>query len=277
MTALALRTLACVAVAVMALAAVAPGVPAEDLDAVRSEVEQTLPKRTLDDIVVPMRLSVRSAHTKRGPAIYERHVDGVVLIASTKTVATGVLVSEHGDIVTNDHIVEHAQRVGGEAWLAVWFRPPPGMSSSLGSGSFLLARVVQRESRRDLARLRLAQPAPETATVIEPATPGTAMPGVGGKVFTIGHPGSAAWRLAEGTVSVVRPDYQWRYGDGVPRSATTLELVAPITTGNSGGPVFDERGAMVGIVVGSAVPQQGVGYAVAVQHVHELLKAIARR
>lgn len=220
------------------LAGAASRVAAQDLEAVRTEVERALPKETLSNIVVPLPFTTRSAPVQKGPTIYARHVDGVVLLASTKTVATGVLVSRT-DIITNDHIVEHAQHVGGEAWLAVWFRPPPGSSQGVGLGTFLLARVLQREPRRDLARLRLAQPPPETATVIEPATPGTSMPGVGGKIFAIGHPGSNAWKLAEGTVSLVRPDYQWRYDDGVPRSATTLELAAPITTGNSGGPVFD--------------------------------------
>lgn len=276
MSAWTLRSLAC-AVAAVVLAGIAPGAPAEDLEAVRVEVERTLPQQMLGSIVVPRELTVRSVPTLKPASIYARHVDGVVLLASTKTIATGVLISKEGDIITNDHIVEHAQVVGGERWIAVWFRPPGPLSQRAGLGSFLLARVVQREPLRDLARLRLAQDVPDTATVIDLPDPGTARPVLpGGKVVTIGHPGSMGWRLAEGTVSSIRPNYQWTYADGVPRNATAIEMSTPITTGNSGGPLFDEKGAMVGIVAGSAV-QQGAGFAVAVQHVHDLMKVAARR
>ena len=247
-------------------------VAADDLDAVRAEVERALPQQALAGIAVPPPLIFRRSLTPVD-LIYNQRVDGVVLLASTKSVATGVLVSETGDIITNDHIVQHAQRVGADDWIAVWFRPSsPSQATPLGN--FLLARVVQREPGRDLARLRLAQAAPGTAM---PIPLGTVMPAVGNKVFTIGHPGNKGWTFGRGTVSEIRPDYQWRYADGVPRKATAIQMEAEIATGNSGGPLFDERGVMVGVVVGSATGQQGVGFAVAVQHVHDLLKATARR
>ena len=248
-------------------------VAADNLDAVRAEVERALPPE-LAGIAVPPPLIFRRSLTPVD-LIYNQRVDGVVLLASTKSVATGVLVSGSGDIITNDHIVQHARRSGADDWIAVWFRPSsPSQAAPLGS--FLLARVVQREPGRDLARLRLAQPPPESAM---PLPLGTVMPAVGKKVFTIGHPRNTGWKFGEGTVSVIRQDYEWRYNDGVVRKATAIE-VSPdlqITTGNSGGPLFDDRGAMVGVVVGSATGQQGAGFAVAIQHVHDLLKATAGR
>ena len=45
---------------------------------------------------------------------------------------------------------------------------------------------------------------------------------------------------------------------------------APVNPGDSGGPLLDEEGAVVGIVVGSATETEGVYFAVAVQHVREL-------
>src|SRR5262245_19294191 len=59
----------------------------------------------------------------RAPLIYRERVNGVVLIASTKTIGTGVLVSVAGDIVTNEHIVRGAHKARGEEWVAVWFKP----------------------------------------------------------------------------------------------------------------------------------------------------------
>src|SRR6185503_6154832 len=99
-----------------------PRLRAEELDAVRVEVERALPQQALVSIAVPPPLVFRRSLTPVD-LIYNQRVDGVVLLASTKSVATGVLVSGSGDIITNDHIVQHAQRVGADDWIAVWFRP----------------------------------------------------------------------------------------------------------------------------------------------------------
>jgi len=148
----------------------------------------------------------------------------------------------------------------------VWFKPSKGVRPA--KRSFLLAKVLQRNQRRDLAHIRLAQLMPQTATVIPLAS---LMPNVGQEVFTIGHPKTYLWSFSQGVVSQIRPDYEWRYQDGIPRSATTIQTQAPVNPGNSGGPLLNEEGAVVGIVVGSATETEGVYFAVSVQHVRELL------
>ena len=61
------------------------------------------------------------------------------------------------------------------------------------------------------------------------------------------------------------------YPDGILRRVTAIQTQAPVKPGDSGGPLLDEAGAVVGIVVGSATDTDGVYFAVAVQHVPELL------
>jgi len=97
------------------------------------------------------------------------------------------------------------------------------------------------------------------------------MPDVGQDVFTIGHPKTFLWSFSQGVVSQIRPDYQWRYPDGVAHNATAIQTQATIDAGSSGAPLLDDKGAVVGIVVGSAAEAQGVYFAVSVQHVRELL------
>jgi len=97
------------------------------------------------------------------------------------------------------------------------------------------------------------------------------MPDVGQEVFTIGHPKTLLWSFTQGVVSQIRPDYQWRYDDGVPRSATAIQTQAALDPGASGAPLLDHKGAVVGIVIGSAADAQDVYFAVSVQHVRELL------
>jgi S1-C subfamily serine protease len=245
-------------------AAVLPA-SADDLKAVHIDLERTLPEPALERLFAAPPLVFRGV-PPRAPAVYRERVNGVVLIASTKTVGTGVVVSEHGDIITNEHIVRNAHRARGDEWVAVWFKPSDGVRPA--KSNFLLAKVLQRSERRDLAHIQLAQLMPQTATVIPLAS---VLPDVGQDVFTIGHPKAYLWSFGQGVVSQIRPDYEWRYQDGIPRSATTIQTQAPINPGDSGGPLLNDDGAVVGIMVGSAMETEGVSFAVSVQHVREVL------
>jgi len=203
----------------------------------------------------------------RGSLVYRERVNGVVLIASTNTVGTGVVVSEQGDIITNEHVIRDAYKARGDEWVAVWFKPSNGARPV--KSDFFLARILQRNQRRDLAHIQLAQLMPQSAVVIPLAT---VMPNIGQKVFTIGHPKTYLWSFNQGIVSQIRPDYEWKYPDGILRSATAIQTQAPINPGDSGGPLLDDEGAVVGIVIGSAPETDGVYFAVSAQHVRELLR-----
>ena len=244
--------------------AVSPAV-ADDLASVRLDLEHALPDQALDRVFASPPLMFRGT-PPRGSMIYRERVNGVVLIASTSTVGTGVVVSGKGDIVTNEHVIRNAYKARGDGWVAVWFRPSNGVRPA--KSEFLLARIIQSNQRRDLAHIQLAQPMPQTAAVIPLAT---VMPSIGQDVFTISHPKNYLWSFSQGVVSQIRPDYEWKYPDGILRRATAIQTQAPVNPGDSGGPLLDEAGAVVGIVVGSATATDGVYFAVAVQHVRELL------
>lgn len=239
--------------------------PAEDLTPVRAELERLLPRAALERFLGSHPLVFRGS-PPRGADVYRERVSGVVLIASTRTVGSGVLVSGQGDIVTNEHIVRDAHKARGHEWVAVWFKPQNGTLPA--RDKFILAKVLQRSEQRDLAILRLAQPPPRTAAAVPLAS---VVPAVGQEVFTIGHPRTYLWSFGQGVVSQIRADYQWTYEDGIPRSATTIQTQAPVNPGNSGGPLLDGQGGVVGIVAGSASEAEGVHFAVSVQHVRELL------
>jgi S1-C subfamily serine protease len=237
----------------------------DDLASIRLDLQQALPRESLAQLLSSPPLVFRSV-PPRGSVIYRERVGGVVLIASTNAVGTGVLVSDQGDIVTNDHIVQASHRARGHEWIAVWFKPPSGVRPV--PEDFLLARVLQRDSRRDLAHLRLVQSLPRVATAVPLAV---TLPDVGQEVFTIGHPKRYLWSLTQAVVSQIREDYQWQYEDGLPRTATAIQIQAPVNPGSSGGPLLNERGEMVGIVIGTAPQTHGVSFAVSVRHVRELL------
>ena len=252
-----------IAIAMLCVARV-PAV-AEDLTSIHADIDRALPHQTLERLFSSPPVVFRGSPL-RGPVVYRERVNGVVLIASTTSVGTGVLVSAEGDIVTNEHIVRDAHKAQGGEWVAVWFKPAAGARPA--KGGFLLARVQRTNPRHDLAHVRLAHAVPPSAKAVPLAS---AVPDVGQEVFTIGHPKTYLWSFTHGVVSQIRPDYQWKYDDGIQRSATAIQAQASINPGNSGGPLLNEDGAIVGIVVGSPAETHGVYFAVAVQHVRELL------
>ena len=239
---------------------------ADDLQSVRQDLDRSLPQEEIARVFESHPLVFRGAPPSTS-AVYRERVNGVVLIASTKAVGTGVLVSEDGDIVTNEHVVHAAHSAQGYEWVAVWFKPAPGTRPV--RHRFLLAKVLQRNARRDLARIRVVDGLPPTAKLVPMAK---AKPAIGQHVFTIGHPKRDLWSFAKGKIAQIHQDYRWKYADGIARSATTIETEATVDPGSSGGPLLDETGAIVGIVVGATSPGQGVYFAVSVDHVRPLLQ-----
>jgi S1-C subfamily serine protease len=133
---------------------------ADDLEPIRVELERALPQEALERFFASHPLVFRGVRL-RGSIIYRERVNGVVLIASTNTVGTGVLVSDQGDIITNEHVVQAAHRAQGHDWVAIWFKPPPGARAA--RPSFLLGKVLQRSLQRDLAYIRVVDGLPATA------------------------------------------------------------------------------------------------------------------
>lgn len=238
---------------------------ADDLQAVRVDLERALPGKTLEPFFAGHPLVFRGT-PPRATAIYQDTVNGVVLIASTNAVGTGVVVTSQGDIITNDHVVQAAHVAQGAHWVAVWFKPREGQR--LAKGDFLIGKVLRRNAQRDLAHIRLPQGLPPQATVV-PMAPG--VPEIGEAVYTIGHPKTYLWSFGQGLVAQIHPDHHWQYDDGIPRSGTAIQTQAPLNAGSSGSPLLNKSGAIVGIVVGAPQEVQGIHFAVSAQHVRELL------
>lgn len=87
---------------------------------------------------------------------------------------------------------------------------------------------------------------------------------LGEKVFAIGYPRETVV-YSEGSISA---------GSGLNGDTTKYQLSLLINPGNSGSPVLDEQGSLVGIISGRNNSAQGVSYAVKAQYVYEMLKNI---
>jgi S1-C subfamily serine protease len=165
---------------------------------------------------------------------------------------SGVLVSTDGKVVTAAHVVQTADKVDVEF---------------LG-GTVVPARIVASDEAADVALLQLDWVPP----YIVPARFGNSdKVEVGDQVFIVGAPLGIGHTLTVGHVSARRQ-----------RNATYSGLVATesfqtdaaINRGNSGGPMFDMNGEVVGIVthiVSVSGGSEGLGFVVTSNMAHRLL------
>lgn len=148
---------------------------------------------------------------------------------------TGFVISEDGLIATNLHVI-------GEA------RP---ISVQLADGSKHEATVVQASDRKfDLAIVKIDAKKKLTPLVMGDSTNLKQ----GQSLVALGHPRGLEYSVVAGVLSGKREF------DGV----SMLQLAIPIEQGNSGGPVLDMQGRVVGIVTMKSLVTSNLGFAVPV-------------
>lgn len=139
---------------------------------------------------------------------------------------SGFFVSEDGMILTNQHVVGHADQV----------------SVRLAAGIELPGRVLRHNTVRDVALVKV------DIARIRPLPLSSAAPAVGNEVYALGSPSdpNLAGTLTRGIVSAVRV---------IDQAGIQLPMIqsdATIYSGNSGGPLLDASGNVIGIAVSSA-------------------------
>ena len=111
---------------------------------------------------------------------------------------------------------------------------------AMSSGTWGAADVVARHRSLDLLLLWMPR-TKGNAIFVQPVAKATP-PSEGENVFVIGHPEGLRFTLSTGIISRMH--------------GSTIQMSAPVSPGNSGGPVFDDRGNLLGIVT-SMVDKQG--------------------
>ena len=173
---------------------------------------------------------------------------GAITLTAT---GTGVVVTRSGEIVTNDHVVHGATG----AQVAVD-----------GSASALPATVVGESPGNDLALLQVAGP-----VRLRPATfAESSSVRVGDEVLAIGYAlgleGGPS--VTDGIISATGRSVTTEGADGSPVTLTgMLQTDAAISSGNSGGPLVDASGRVVGINTAVATSNgtttaQNIGFAI---------------
>ena len=157
---------------------------------------------------------------------------------------SGFVIDNRGDIVTNDHVVQGAKdvRVG------------------FSGGASYPARIVGTDASTDIAVVRV-KGAPDS--LLRPLRFADSAVQVGDSAYAIGNPFGLERTMTAGIVSATGRDIQAPNGLVI---ANAIQTDAPINHGNSGGPLLDRVGQVIGInsqIQGGTVDANvGVGFAI---------------
>ena len=174
-----------------------------------------------------------------GPAVVSIYVGGAGEAARARGGAgSGVVVTPDGYILTNEHVVERVQ----DARVA------------FVDGRSVPAVVVGRDPSTDLAVLR-AQ-----ATSLPYATVSNSTPlRVGQLVIAVGNPLGFESTVSAGVVSALGRSLRSRHGRAI---EGIVQHTAALNPGNSGGPLVDPSGRVVGVNTAIIAMAQGIGFSV---------------
>ncbi len=190
-------------------------------------------------------LSVAEVYQTLLPSVVRIETSGKAAGTSMNQSATGtgVIANADGTIITALHVVEGAQQI----------------KISYADGTDTTATVATADSKQDIAMLT---PAKLPATLVPAVLGGGTQ--VGDDVVAIGNPLGLTATTTSGVVSGL-DRVMSREGDGT--IAGLIQFDAAVNPGSSGGPLLNDRGQVVGIVIALANPTEagtfiGIGFAV---------------
>ncbi|HEY8224764.1 MAG TPA: tetratricopeptide repeat-containing serine protease family protein [Pyrinomonadaceae bacterium] len=183
------------------------------------------------------------------PELVRRVKPSVVSIATYDGSGEALLTGSgfflgQGKVVTNLHVIRGAARVE--------------IKMLDGKGrTYPVAGLLAVDEEGDLALLSVEMPA-DRARPIELAPD---LPDEGEPIFVIGNPLKLEGSVTNGIVSAVRE---------VPNLGRIIQITAPISHGNSGSPVFNYNGQVLGVVTVKVTNGQNINLAIASGRVREL-------
>lgn len=199
--------------------------------------------------------------------IYEDYARGVVEVVASfpaaglgpfgqsgrpQALGTGFVVSDDGDILTNAHVVSENGQAADT--VSVTFKTADGTTTKV------TATVVGADDSSDVALLKV-DPKEVGELVVLPLGDSDKV-AVGEPVVAIGNPLGYDFSLTTGVVSALDRELESPNGSII---ADGIQTDAAINSGNSGGPLIDATGHVIGIneqIASQSGGNQGLGFAV---------------
>lgn len=172
---------------------------------------------------------------------------------NSTSLGSGVIVSEDGYIVTNAHVIEHAEEI----------------VVALNDGRKSRAKVVGTDPESDLAVIQVDMTGLKPLVFKQKATQ------VGDVVLAIGNPFGVGQTVTQGIISATG-----RTGLGVSTFEDFIQTDAAINPGNSGGALVDANGELIGIntmIFSQSGGSMGIGFAIPNSIVEQVMNALIEK
>ncbi|MDU2121218.1 MAG: trypsin-like peptidase domain-containing protein [Clostridium celatum] len=201
--------------------------------------------------------------------IYQKVAPAVVMV-STKTIQTvngwfqqeaegmgsGFIINTDGYILTNYHVIEGATEV----------------TVTLSDGQEVTASVVNYDSDQDVAMIKINEDV-EVPGVVELGDSDALQPGE--EVLAIGNPLSKelSSTLTKGIVSALNRSIETQTGV----STNLIQTDTAINSGNSGGPLINTKGEVIGInTLKASDGAEGIGFAIPINDVKVKIDSLSK-
>lgn len=164
---------------------------------------------------------------------------------------TGFAISSDGYVVTNYHLVSRADSIIIEQKGAKKQR--------------LKAKMIYGDAKHDLALLKVTS-ASFSGFGTLPYTLGQQSANLGEDIFTLAYP-REEMVYGEGSISA----YSGYEGD-----TNAYQVSIPVNPGNSGGPLFDKKGNLIGVISGKQTEAEGVAFAQKTINIRRMLNQVPK-
>ena len=201
----------------------------------------------------PILTTVESGKEMSAAQIYAENIDSVVTIQTEiitqsffqqyvgGATGSGFVISDDGYILTNAHVIEGANSI----------------KVTFESGDTFSATLVGTEEDNDLAVIKI-----ETPYVLNPVVMGDSDEVIIGEdVFAIGNPlGELTFSITKGIVSAINREIQIDTFNSI----NMFQVDCAVNEGNSGGPIFNNKGQVIGIVSAKYASEtiEGLGFCI---------------
>ena len=189
-----------------------------------------------------------SPDSEAEPSVIEDFLNSVVIVTgngvTSITTGTGVIISSDGYIVTNYHVIEGCATINVRLY---------------GEKAAEKATVIGFHKEDDVAVLKIDRADLRAAVFVD-----SDAVRYGEKVYAIGTPEGSdfGWSVTQGIVSAPRRQLMIYDSEGVlERKMNVVQTDASVNHGNSGGPLVNVRGEVVGIITLKRSDSAGMGFA----------------
>jgi len=165
--------------------------------------------------------------------------ESVVVVKTASSIGSGFFINRNGYIVTNRHVLPAGERAE---------------IKTVNGSVFRIEQIVQEDAQADLVIVSTSASPQES----KPVRLSGRLPDVGEKIIVIGSPLGLEQTVSDGIVSALR-----RNQHGI----EFIQVTAPVSPGNSGGPLLNMRGEVIGVATFQFRGGQNLNFCVAASQV----------